>query len=161
MITIKLIGGTIITLCSLKVYIEIQRFHQKKIKQLDSLILLIEYIKNQIVCYLLPIDKIIENCNKNLLKNCGIKTEVHNCKRIDEVLNLIDFYCNEEAIDILFEFAENFGHSYYFEQLKICEECKNKLIKIKDKTIEQNKKNQKVELAICLCISFSIIIMLI
>ena len=76
MIISKLIGGVLITVCALKIYAEIQKFQKKSIKQIDSFIELIDYIKNQIECFLLPIDTIMFNCDNKLLLNCGIQRDM-------------------------------------------------------------------------------------
>ncbi|MBO5715138.1 MAG: hypothetical protein J6S23_01940 [Clostridia bacterium] len=161
MIISKLIGGVIITICSLKVYSEIQKFQKKRIKQINAFIELIEYIKNQIECFLLPIDTIINNCDADLLKDCGIQKGIKNCSSLKNLISSVTFYCDDEAIDIIWQFAENFGHNYSREQIIACEHYKNELIKIKDAELEKEVKNKRVQLAIFLSISFSIIILLI
>ena len=161
MIISKLIGGALITGCALKVYAEMQRFQKKSIKQIDSFIELIEYIKNQIECFLLPIDTIMCNCDKNLLFNCGIQKDIYNCNNLKNIMSHVTFYCNDEVIDIIMKFADNFGKNYFREQIIACEYYKNELIKIREKEQEKDRKNKKLQFAIFLSISFSIIILLI
>ena len=158
MLISKLIGATLITICALKTYSDVQGFQKKRIKQISAFIGLMEYIKNQIECFLLPIDVIINNCDTDLLYNCGIKKD---SKSFKELISSVTFYCNEDAIDIIRQFADNFGRNYSHEQIIACEYYKKELIKIREKELEKDYKNKKVQLAICLCISFSIIILLI
>ena len=66
MIIYKMIGSASVIISALVIYLEIQRYEKLKLKQINSYILLIEYIKNQIECFLLPIDTIILNCNKEI-----------------------------------------------------------------------------------------------
>ena len=161
MIISKLIGGALITICALKVYAEMQKFQKKSIKQIDSFIELIEYIKNQIECFLLPIDTIMCNCDKNLLFHCGIQKDINSYNNLKNIMSHITFYCNDEAIDIIMKFADNFGKNYSREQVIACEYYKNELIKIREKELEKDRKNKKLQLAIFLSISFSIIILLV
>ena len=160
MIISKLIGGALITVCALKVYAEIQKFQKKSIRQIDSFIELIEYIKNQIECFLLPIDTIMFNCDNKLLLNCGIQRDITNCNNLKNLFSRVTFYCNDETIDIIMKFADNFGKNYSREQVIACEYYKNELIKIREKELEKDRKNKKLQLAIFLSISFSIIILL-
>ena len=161
MVMFKLIGGGILTYCSLRGYIEIQKFQKKRIKQINAFIQLIEYIKNQIECFLLPIDVIIENCDRDLLKNCGIYKSNQKTDNLKELISSVVFYCEDKATNMIMQFAENFGRNYSREQIISCEYFKKELIKIRDSMLEKDAKNKKVQLAIFLSVSFSIIILLI
>lgn len=160
MIIVKLAGGSTIILATLIFYLEIQGFHKKEIKQLDAFINLIDYIKNQIECYLLPFDDIIRFCDSSLLTECGITLNMLKANNLKEIISQVDYYFDEAAIELIYDFAEKFGHTYSKEQVASCEHCKNLLTKIKEKMIENENKNQKMRLALSLCVSFSIIILL-
>ena len=142
-------------------YGEIQKFQKKRIKQINAFIELIEYIKNQVECFLLPINNIMDNCNDNLLKNCGIRVGLKKDLSLKEIISSVTFYCDEKTSDIIMQFAENFGRNYSREQIIACEHYKNELIKIRNNMLERDAKNKKIQLAVFLSISFSIIILLI
>ena len=161
MIISKIIGASIITITALYCYSETIKYQKKRMKQINAFIDLIDYIKNQVECFLLPFDEIVRSCNTNLLNNCGITTPKSNFKTMKELISHVNFYCDDEVIEILEQFADGFGKAYLNEQINSCEYCKNELIKKRNKTHEKDLKNQKIQLALFLCASFSIIILLI
>ena len=161
MIIYKVIGGGSIIVSALIVYLELQRYESIKERQINSFILLIEYIKNQIECFLLPIDVVIRNCNEELIKNCGINIDYKNLKTLEALISSADFYCNGECIDIIKQFSKDFGQGYLGEQLRLCDYYRGELIKQRDKLKEKGAKDKKLKLALCLSASFSLILLLI
>lgn len=161
MIVVKVIGASIITITALFSYSEIIKFQKKRIKQINAFIDLIDYIKNQVECFLLPLDQILDRCDKNLLNNCGINSKRSKYKNMDELIESANFYCDDEVIELLNQFSDSFGKAYLHEQLRSCEYFRNELIKIRNKNQEKDAKNQKIQLAVFLSASFSIIILLI
>ena len=161
MIFVKVIGASIITITALFSYSNIIKFQKKRIKQMNAFIDLIDYIKNQVECFLLPLDQILRTCDKNLLNNCGFNLKHSNYKNMKELIASANFYCEEEVIELLNQFADTFGKVYLSEQIRSCEYFKNELIKIRNKNQEKDTKNQKIQLAVFLSASFSIIILLI
>lgn len=157
----KIAGSISIVFSGLIVYFEMQRYENMKIKQINSYISLIEYIKNQIECFLLPIDAIIRSCNKELIKNCGIDTEYRNATKLDDLIESARFYCGEECIELIRQFANDFGQGYMAEQLRLCDYYRGELIKERDKLKEKGIKERKLRLAICVSASFSLILLLI
>ena len=161
MLFYKLIGSIGIVSSALILYFEMQKYEKLKLKQINSFILLIEYIKNQIECYLLPIDSIIHNCDVELIEACGIDKDCQNAKNLDDLISDAVFYCDKESVDIIKQFSHDFGQSYIGEQLRFCDYYKNELLKQRNKIKEKGLKEQKVRLALCLCASFSLILLLI
>ncbi len=161
MLLYKLIGSVGIVASALIMYFEMQKYEKLKLNQINAFVLLIEYIKNQIECYLLPIDAIIHNCDIELIRACGINQNNQNAKNLDDLISSIIFYCDKESADIIKQFAHDFGQSYIGEQLRFCDYYKNELLKQRDKIKEKGLKEQKVKLVLCLCASFSLILLLI
>ena len=161
MVLYKIVGSGSIIISALIVYLEMQKYESIKLKQINSFILLIEYIKNQIECFLLPIDVIIHNCNEELIRNCGINTDYKKVKTLDDLVSSTTFYCNGECVDIIKQFSSNFGQGYIGEQLRSCNYYRSELIKQRDKLKEKGAKEKKLKLAICLSASFSLILLLI
>ena len=157
----KVIGSGGIIVSALMIYFEMQKYEKIKLNQINAYISLIEYIKNQIECFLLPIDCIIKNCSVDIIRNCGIKGDYSKAKNLEELLMSVEFYCDFECIEIIKQFSRDFGQGYIDEQLKYCDYYRNELIKQRDKSKEKSVKEKKLRLALCLCASFSIILLLI
>lgn len=157
----KIIGASIVTIAALYCYFETRKFQKKRITQINAFIDLIDYIKNQVECFLLPFDQILRSCDSKLLSSCGIKIKENSYKSMKELLSTVEFYCDEDIIATLNQFGDSFGKAYLHEQIRSCEYYKEELIKKRDKNQERDAKNQKVQLALFLSASFSIIILLI
>lgn len=160
MIIFKAIGGVSVVISAIIFYLEIQRYEKTKIDQLDAYISLIEYIKNQIQCYMLPIDRILYSCDKKILNRCGMQ-EGTRIKNIEDILLNSNIYLDEECTDEIIRFSKGFGTSYKSEQINSCNICRDQLIRYREASKEKNKKDQKVNLSLCLCASLSIILFLI
>ena len=161
MVLYKIIGSVAIVIAALTLYLEMQHFEKLKIKQINSFIMFIEYIKNQIECFLLPIDVIISACDEDLIKSCGINIDYKKAKKIDDLLEHTDFYCNSDCIELMKQFSNNFGQGYLQEQIRLCDYYRSELIKQRDKFKDKCIKEKKLKLAICLCASLSLILLLV
>ena len=159
MVIYKLVGSGSIIISALVLYLEMQKFEKQKINQINAYILLIEYIKNQIECYMIPIDRILMTCSEDLISTCGLDTNAHPSNLI-ELMDLAVFYIDDQSIDVLYKFANDFGLAYKDEQIRACEQCIIGLSKEKERISDKDSKDKKVHLAICLCISFSLILIL-
>lgn len=157
----KLIGSIALIGAALSSYIEMQKFQKKRIRQINAFISLIEYIKNQVECFLLPFDIILRECDRNVLNDCFVASDISNIKNMKDLLSSTTFYCDDDIIEILKKFSDNFGLAYSKEQISSCEYCCSELTKKRDKILEKDYKNKKIQFAICLSVSFSIIILLI
>ena len=159
MIISKLIGGALLLVSALMIYLRFQHQNKKKTSQIEGFIKLISYIKNQIECYMIPIDRILFLCDKEVLYECGYGESVPP-QSLKTLINNINPYMNNEASSIINRFANEFGTSYSNEQIRSCERCINELKKIKEVMNDKNARDKRVQLAICVCVSFSIIIIL-
>ena len=156
----KIIGSGVIIIVALLIYFEMQKYEKMKLRQINAFISLIDYIKNQIECFLLPIDVIIHNCDEKIIKMCQINADYKKADNLYDLLENINFYCNDECIELIKQFAADFGQGYMQEQLRFCEYYRNELIKQREKLKEKGQKEQKVKLALCLSASFSLILLL-
>lgn len=145
---------------SLVFYYDIESYQKKKQKQLGAYITLIGHIKNQVECYLLPIDEILSSLDKKLLLECTA-SPVKQVRTLEEIISASNFYMDGECISLVEKFANEFGTAYRAEQLHSCDyyisELKGQMGKLK----ENNAKERKVHLALCLCASMSIVLLLI
>ena len=158
MIIYKLIGSAGLVASGIWFYFIREKFQKRKELQFSAYIKLISYIKNQIECYMLPIDAIIAECDIELLSECS---SVNRASTLVDFLDNSTFYIDEDVIRLLYDFAEDFGLKYYNEQIKTCDRYINELNKSREVYLNQRAKDKKLSLAICLSISFSLILILI
>lgn len=163
MLIFKFIGGTSVVISSLLIYLEMQKYEKLKLAQLNAYISLIEYIKNQVECFLLPIDSIIQSVSEKIIKECGIKegTDLKSFATVNDIVQSTVFYIEGDSIGLIRQFAHDFGMGYRDEQIRLCEHYIKELIKEREKLKENSAKEKKVRLALSLCISVSLILLLI
>ena len=159
MIAYRLFGGGVILLAGLCFYYIRENFQKKKLIQLASFINLLGYIKNQISYYLLPIDKILCNCDKKIIADCGLDVS-SNTDTLKEMLDKCEFYLEDEIQKKLYSFARDFGMGYSNEQIKLCDQYISELKSILDNFKLERLKDKKLSLAICISISLSLILVL-
>ena len=163
MLIYKIIGGGSIVVSALIFYFESQAYNKKALAQLDAYINLIEYIKNQVCCFLTPIDIILNNCDVEILKNCvmGEVSEPKILKTVGDIIDASYFYIEQDALAVIKRFGSDFGTIYRDEQLISCDLYIDELKSIKSKKKENFEKEKKVRLALCVCLSVSMILLLI
>ena len=160
MIVYKALGVIGIIFSGLWFYVVCEGFQKKKSAQLDSFIELVSYMRNQIKCYMMPIDSVFKGCSKSILVKCGYFNDSVP-KNLEELLNNSVFYIDNESEIYLNNLAKSFGTVYFNEQIKLCDDCLNELNKIREKNTLKRKKDRKVSLAICISMSLSLILILI
>lgn len=159
MLIYKLAGGISLAFSVLLIYVQTRKYTKDKIKQIEGFISFVSYIKNQIECYMMAIDKILASYDSDLLKQCGFMGEGTPIS-LSELMQEITFYGDEEWTKVIKDFTSGFGSSYRDEQIRSCERCIKELNKAKERMSEKDIKDKKVHLAICICISFSLILIL-
>ncbi len=163
MVIYKIIGGGSILVSALILYFESQSYNRRAIKQLQGYINFIEYAKNQINSYLTPINIIIENCELSIINNCTSSNKFDN-KNFKTFLDMVEsssFYIEKEIVDLIYSCAKEFGSNYRQEQIKHCDFYIQELTKEKNKLMDKYEKDKKVRFALCICLSFSLILLLV
>ena len=155
----KLLGACGVAISGLVFVKETLAYDKLKISQADAYIGLIEYIKNQVECYNIPIDKIIESSDRDNLNKCGALNTGY--KTVADVVNAANMYIDEEIVDILMKFANEFGTVYRDEQLKMCNYHINELREYRKKTDEKISKERKMHFGLSVCFAASLILLLI
>ncbi len=160
MIVYKALGAIGIIFSGFWFYVVCEGFQKKKSSQLDGFIELLAYIRNQIKCYMMPIDSIFKGCSKSILLKCGYFSNSIP-KNLEELLSNSVLYIDNESELHLNNLARGFGTVYFNEQIKLCDDCLNELNKIREKNTVKRKNDRKVSLAICISMSLSLILILI
>ena len=165
MFIFKVLGSASIVISAALFYMEAQKYESKKLKQTEAFISLLRYIKKQIECFSTPITHIIKECDGDILSACGLdikrEPEITGANPMKELLESCDFYIDVEAVESLKKFANDFGRSYREEQLRSCDYYISELMIYRDKISAEIPKERKLRFAMCLCISASVILLLI
>lgn len=129
------------------------------LRQVDSFIALLRYIKVQIDCYALPIGDIFARCDTHLLNDCGFRESV-------PPENLVVFLqgCDirdRETEEILTGFSEAFGRCYRDEQVRECDYYISLLCDRREKLANELPKRKKLNSTLCISGALAIVILLI
>ncbi len=160
MIILKLCGGVSLFAASMICYSELAKRDKDIIRQLDAYIMLIQYIKENVKYYLLPINSILRSCESSVLRECSGRGDI-------EVNDLNDLYersvlfVPDEAQKYIRDFCTSFGRAYKDDQVKLCGEYINKLTDIRDELINEVKNRSKIRFAMTMCAPLFLILLLI
>ena len=123
------------------------------------MISLLRYVKTQVDCYSMPIDKILSGCNEEMLSECGYSGSAKP-KSLGELLS--GCASVEPAIyKTMRGFADEFGKSYRAEQVKLCDRYIDELSSFRSDLSERLPIRKKLNSTLCLSGSAAIIILLI
>lgn len=159
MLIYKMLGGACLLSSGLWVYFVRDKFEKKKCIQLDAYINLLKHIKNQVECYMKPIDLIISSCSSDLITLCGI-SQLENLENVEKMLDKASFYIDDDAIDMLYSFSKDYGKGYLDEQIKSCEKYTQALEELRAVYYDKRRKDKKLSLAISISISLSLFLIL-
>ena len=154
---IKLFGGLLVLLAGVLSAGAYARFEKKRLSVLDAWMELLLYIRGQIDCYLMPIDRILGLADRDLLRACsGGKPVSSLTDTLHGALPYLDF----ESRRLLSSLARELGSSYREEQLKRCDYYLQALQRQREK-LEQALPNRiKLGTTVRLCVAIGTAILL-
>lgn len=160
MVIYKLLGGVLIVASSLTVSIEGRKYEKRRLSQIGAYIELLGYVKNQIECYLLPIDKIIDTADADLLLRCGISKQ--RLGRAGGALLIPQsVYHGSRLPELLERFSREFGNAYREEQLHACERYIAEMNNEYTRLSQKESKESRLRLTLLVGASLSLILMLV
>ena len=154
---IKLIGSLLITLAGASLAVAYCRYEKRKLNVLDSFISLLFYIKGQIDCYSLPLDKILSSVSEDILQGCNCREIPEN---IEQMIKNSRIYLDDESTRLLNTFSAEFGSTYREEQLKRCDYYIQALSEQRRKMSDDLPAKSKIGSVLCICSSLGIMIIL-
>lgn len=154
---IKLFGGLLVLLAGGLAAGTYARFEKKRLLVLDGWIELLLYIRGQIDCYLMPIDRILTLADRDLLRACSVGKPV---TTLTQALRGAIPYLDPESRRLLSALARELGSSYREEQLKRCDYYLQALQRQREK-LEQALPNRiKLGATVSLCVAIGAAILL-
>lgn len=130
-------------------------YEKRKLEILDAWISLIAYIRNQIDCYLTPINEILSQKETPKIPLCDQKN-----RSLKAFLEASAPYLNAEELRLLGGFVREIGSHYREEQIKQCNYYINSLRPLRERRAAELPARLRVTLAIALCSSLGISILL-
>ena len=152
---IKLVGGALIVIASIGTAYYISATEKKKIEQIEALIALIKYVRNQIDSFSMPIEKILSSCPV-LLSRLGVNEKISS---ISELASRCDISC-EECKKIINDFVLSLGKGYREREIKLCDKAIGELEDIKNRLVLSYPSKKKTAAALCLAFGGALLIAL-
>lgn len=155
MIPWKLLGGMIIIASGFAASILGMRRERRRLKVLEAWIDLLSHVRNQIDCYLTPLDEILAKIDVSDFGNLS-KAPV----TLSSLLASTQNDLGEEEKKLLASFVREIGGSHREDQVKQCEYHIDRLREQRQKRAEELMPRIRVTTAICLCASLGAAILL-
>ena len=160
MTVIKLCGAVSLFAASIICYFELAKREKDQIRQLDAYIKLIQYIKENVEYYLLPINSILRACESSVLRECSGREDI-DIKDLNDLYESSLLIVPDEAQKYISDFCASFGKAYKDDQVKLCGDYINKLTDIRDELINEVKNRRKIRFAVTMCAPLFLILLLI
>ena len=125
---LKIIGAMMIAASCAASSVTLISHERKKLCQSDSFIALIKYIRNQIDCYSMPIDRIFLECPGEILDELGGKEDK---MTFSGLLSRESVEVDGETSRILSEFASSLGKNYRDRQVRLCDAAISELERVR------------------------------
>lgn len=156
MIPLKLIGGGMILGVGIAGAILGARREKRKLAILDGWINLISYIRNQIDLYLTPLDEILQKADTAK----GSHASKENAPTLAALFGTTVGWLDEEEKRLIGEFVNGIGDGYREDQIRKCNYYLESLRSLRAARAAQLSPRIRVMLAVCLCASLGVAILL-
>ncbi len=152
----KIIGALLLTLGGLLFARRKNRLLAEELLTARAWCSFLEYVRNSVDCFSLPLSEIFARCDRELLVRCGYRKEElpASLAQLVEACGISD--CETEKL--LLEFASEFGRCYREEQTARCKYFSDALERRCAALGEQIPKRQRLNTTLCLSASLALAI---
>ena len=155
MLYFKWIGILLILLCGVGAGLAFASFERRRFAQAMGFLALLRYIRLQIDCFSLPVCKILGNCDREVLLDCGAPD---GARDVPALLQGTRLYLPDEVCRLLQDFSAQLGGSYREEQLRCCDYYVARLAPFCDRLREELPR--RTRMALLLPMAFAAILVL-
>ncbi len=148
MLVFKLAGAALLIICGGLTGRALCESSEIAFYRTEGFISLLKYIRNQIDCYLMPVEKILSGCPADIFYSCGASPGT---RSFTELLQTCDGKLPPDTVTLLEKFAVELGTTYRDTQLKLCDYYINKLTAERDKLQSEAPARRKMIMTLCIC----------
>lgn len=162
MIYVKLLGSGTILAVSLYISSQITLLAQRRLRQAESFLSLLRYIKAQVACYKTPVAEIYQSFHNRTLEECGF-IEALRSSGLEGALCACegDLYIDQAEMELLHAFGNELGRGFQEEQLNSCDYHIGALEELYAKQKDELPKKCKIYKALIFTVGIMIIIIFI
>ena len=156
MLVYKLLGGGLVILCGYVWGRSACLRQEQRLERLEAIIFLITHIRDMIDRYLMPIDRILGECDREMLDKCGFPRD---CNSLEGLLECAPFL-DREVGDTLRSFVTELGRGWRESQVKLCDRCLSVLVCERDRLSADLPRARRAAMTLSMSLSAGIAILL-
>lgn len=154
----KAMGILLLLLCGVLAGLAFAAFERRRCRQAEGFVALLRHIRLQIECFSLPVDKILNNCDGQVLLNCGVEST--DLSDFSALLSSTRLYLPEEFCTLLSDFGAQLGGCYRAEQLRCCDYYLERIIPLCDRMRGELPKRERMVLILPMAVAAMLVLML-
>ncbi len=152
------LGAGVIFACGIFAGLFFAAYERRRVLQAEGFLSLLRVIRMQIDCFSMPVSRILAECDRTLLADCGVSGTPKDFKAL---LGSTRLYLSEEICRLLADFAGRLGASYREEQLRCCEYYLARLAPYCDTLRAEQPRRERMALILPPALSVALILLLI
>lgn len=156
MLAYKLLGGGLVILCGYAFGRGACLRQEHKLDRLEAIISLINHIRDMIDRYLMPLDRILAECDREMLDACGFSGDCYSLEELFESAKYLD----AEIYDALRSFAAELGRGWRESQVKLCDRCLSILAREHERLSSDLPRARRAVMTLSMSLSAGITILL-
>lgn len=133
-------------------------FERRRCRQAEGFVALLRYIRLQIECFSMPVCKILESCDGQILVDCGVEAEA--LTDFSALLTGTRLYLPEEFCRLLSDFGAQLGGCYRAEQLRCCDYYLERLTPLCDRLRGDLARRERMVLLLPMAVAAILVLML-
>lgn len=157
MLVYKLLGGGLLILCGYACGRGACLRQEQRLERLEAIISLITHIRDMIDRYLMPLDRILGDCDREMLFACGFSSD---CDSLEGILDGAAFL-GKEIEDTLQSFVAELGQGWRESQVKLCDRCLAVLVRERERLSADLPRARRAAITLSMSLSAGIAILLI
>lgn len=154
----KILGVAILLACGVLFGLTLAAFERRRCRQAEGFVALLRHIRLQIECFSVPVCKILESCDGQILLDCGVEAE--DLDDFSALLSGTKLYLPEEFCRLLSDFGAQLGGCYRAEQLRCCDYYLERLIPLCDRMRDDLLRRERMVLLLPMAVSAILVLML-
>ncbi len=157
MLFAKLLGSALMLLSGGALAVGLVRREHRRAAVLSAWVELIFYIRDQIDCYLTPMDEILASADPSLLHACMCQTRPQS---LNEVLECSVLYLDPDSARQINAFVHEVGGAFRDEQVKRCDRYLAVLRQLREGCAAELPRKIRLCTTLCVCGAVGVLILL-
>lgn len=155
----KWLGILLLLAGGLSAGLALRAFFRRRCAQAEGFLALLRYIRWQIDCFSAPRERILANCDRKVLADCGVEKN-DRPKDFSALLQSVRLFLPEEMSSLLSDCMGELGGSYRGEQLRCIDYYTARLSPMCEQMRKELPKWEKLALILPLSLAAAVVLLL-